>query len=321
MPTYLVHGFRWHRSNIRIHIILNDIEDASPEWLMAPRTSNALLNSFYTQFDFLPPSYPGPIDLSAESTPSHLPPKSPSRTLTKKSDQSPASLKSPSSNDKPSLTLKKITTHRRNISNSESEALHSRSASGSTNPNSSGPQAKEMEKSLRFNQWSVVKLLEQYDPDDLKTASQPWAYVSDYIVEVGLGVSISEEVKKYKEKLTEEEIVPSAAEELGMSAGEIRRKNKRAGWFDRLRQNLEMDEEMGWFVVVCGDEERWAPPMDLSDGMQSAASEIGESPVKSPKSPGFRKFFRRRTVPASETGGTGTNGLDGRGFSRGGDST
>ncbi|KAJ8071754.1 hypothetical protein OCU04_002070 [Sclerotinia nivalis] len=323
MPTYLVHGFRWHRTNIRIHIILNDLEDASPEWLMAPRTSNALLNSFYTQFDFLPPSSPGPIDLSPEPSPtesSHPPPKSPPRTLTKKSKRSPASLESPSHKDKPSLTLKNTTSHRQNNSNSGSEALHGRSASGATNPNSDGPQAKEMEKPLRFNQWSVVKLLEQYDPDDLKTTSQPWAYVSDYIVEVGLGVSISEEVKKYKEKLTEEEIVPCDAEQIGMSAREIRRRNKRAGWFDRLRENLETEEEMGWFVVVCGDEERWAPPIDMSDGMQSAASEIEESPVKSPKSPGFRKFFRR-TVPASETGGMGTNGVDGRGFSRGDDST
>jgi len=58
MPTYLIHGFRWQHALIRIHIILHDLEDAAPEWVMAPATSVILLNSFYTLYDFLPPSNP-----------------------------------------------------------------------------------------------------------------------------------------------------------------------------------------------------------------------------------------------------------------------
>lgn len=229
------------------------------------------------------------------------------------------SLKSPSHKHKPSsLALRKANSNGQyNLSPSESETLHSRSPSAATNQNAYALQVKEVEKPQRFNQWSVVKLLEQYDPEDLKTLSQPWAYVSDYMIEVGLGVSISEEMKKYEDKIREEEEVPGDAEHLGISARDIRRKSKRAGWFDRLREKLETGEQMGWFVVVCGDEERWAPPMDLSDGMQSAEDEIEESPVRTPKSAGFRRLFRRKTIQSE----TGDNGIDGKGCALGDDSS
>src|ERR1700742_1838973 len=58
MPTYLLHGFRWRRESIRIHIVMNDLGDAAAEWILAPATSLSLLNSFYANFDFLPPSNP-----------------------------------------------------------------------------------------------------------------------------------------------------------------------------------------------------------------------------------------------------------------------
>src|ERR1700760_2309120 len=46
MPTYLIHGFRWPRPLIRIHIILQNIDDAAAEWLMAPATTNSLVENF-----------------------------------------------------------------------------------------------------------------------------------------------------------------------------------------------------------------------------------------------------------------------------------
>lgn len=324
MPTYLVHGFRWHRRNIRIHIILNDLDDAASEWVMAPPTSNALLNSFYTQFDFLPPSCPGPIDLSPEPSPTEPdcpPARSPQRTLTKKNKRSMISLKSPSHKHKSSLVLRQARSNGQNdSSHSRSETSHSISPSGVTNLNSQAPQAKEVDRSLRFNQWSVVKLVEQYDPEDLTTLSQPWAYVSDYMIEVGSGASISEEVTKYEAKISEEEYLPHDAEKMGISAREIRKKTQRAGWFEKLKEKLEPGQQMGWFVVVCGDEERWAPPVDSSDEMQRAESGIEDSPVKTPKSARLRGFFRRKTAkPASN--GSGSNGVNGRGFGHGDDST
>ncbi|KAM0373945.1 hypothetical protein ACHAPZ_003871 [Fusarium culmorum] len=54
MPTYLCHGFRWHRRDIRIFVILNDLEDAAPNWILAPASSYCILDQLHAQFDFLP---------------------------------------------------------------------------------------------------------------------------------------------------------------------------------------------------------------------------------------------------------------------------
>lgn len=46
MPVYLLHGFRWARPLIRIHIILQNLEDAAAEWLCAPATTGCLIENF-----------------------------------------------------------------------------------------------------------------------------------------------------------------------------------------------------------------------------------------------------------------------------------
>jgi hypothetical protein len=48
MSTYLIHGFRWPRPLIRIHILLQNLDDAAAEWLMAPATTAALTTNFRT---------------------------------------------------------------------------------------------------------------------------------------------------------------------------------------------------------------------------------------------------------------------------------
>ncbi|KAI9830822.1 MAG: hypothetical protein M1819_005347 [Sarea resinae] len=45
MPVFLLHGFRWPRAAIRIHIILQNLDDAAAEWLMAPSTQRTMLSS------------------------------------------------------------------------------------------------------------------------------------------------------------------------------------------------------------------------------------------------------------------------------------
>jgi len=45
MPTYLIHGFRWPRPLIRIHIILQNLDDAAAEWIIAPATTETLLEN------------------------------------------------------------------------------------------------------------------------------------------------------------------------------------------------------------------------------------------------------------------------------------
>ncbi|KAF2858811.1 hypothetical protein K470DRAFT_208155, partial [Piedraia hortae CBS 480.64] len=139
MPTYLVHGFRWPRALIRIHIILQNLDDAAAEWLVAPDTTRTLLHNFQ------------------ELLPNHV------KSLP----------------------------------------------------------------SLRF--------VEQYDADDDNAVSQPFAYVAGLCEELRLGISLEETVAMQLEP-------------------------ERLNAISALRDRLAPDEKVGWFVVVCGDEERWAPP-------------------------------------------------------------
>ncbi|KAF2711366.1 pre-mRNA-splicing factor prp1 [Pleomassaria siparia CBS 279.74] len=141
MPTWLVHGFRWPRPAIRIHTIIQNLDDVAPEWLMAPSTTDALLENF--------------------------------------------------------------------------NKLH--------------PQMMIHLPGLRF--------VEQHDPVDLKTTSQPYAYICDQVHEVTLGVDIDE------------------VRGLGV-------KNEVWSAMADLRDQVAPGEKVAWFVVVNGDVERWVPPED-----------------------------------------------------------
>jgi len=162
MPTYLLHGFRWPRPLIRIHIILQNLDDAAAEWLMAPSTTSTLLTNLTSLYPDLMPSL----------------------------------------------------------------------------------------RSLRF--------IEQYDPMDetAESKSQPYAYVADFVQEVKLGVDI-DEVR-------------------GKGVG-----NDAWSAMMELRDNLAPGEKIAWFVVVCGDIERWAPPtvglLDGSNGSAAWGPKSGES--------------------------------------------
>ena len=46
----------------------------------------------------------------------------------------------------------------------------------------------------------MVKLLEQYDPEDETCSSQPYAYFADYVIPVKLPVDIGAEMAVYEEK-------------------------------------------------------------------------------------------------------------------------
>ncbi|KAM0250000.1 hypothetical protein ACHAQJ_008805 [Trichoderma viride] len=58
MPTYLCHGFRWTRRLIRIFVILEDLDDAAPDWIIGRDTSATILERFSTKFDYLPQRLP-----------------------------------------------------------------------------------------------------------------------------------------------------------------------------------------------------------------------------------------------------------------------
>lgn len=165
MPTWLVHGFRWPRVAIRIHIIVENLEDCATEYLMAPATITQLTANFQKQY---------PEQLA------HLP-------------------------------------------------------------------------SLRF--------IEQYDVDDQFTKSQPYAYVCDQVHEVKLGVDVDE--------------VRGAGVQSDAWTALV-----------ELRDKVAPGEKVGWFVVVNGDVERWAPPLSDSEDDEDTETElsangngVGESPV------------------------------------------
>lgn len=83
----------------------------------------------------------------------------------------------------------------------------------------------------------ALRFVEQYDPNDLSAASlsQPYAYVADIIEEVKLGLDVDD------------------VRGRGVN-------NEQWGALMELRDRLAPDEKVGWWIVVCGDEERWAPP-------------------------------------------------------------
>jgi hypothetical protein len=316
MPTYLVHGFRWQRANIRIHIILHDLDDAAPEWVIAPATSVTLLNSFYSLYDFLPPSNPPPASYPLPSPTEKIVTREGNtqpKTLTKKKG-SIASLGSLGRKSRPVRlegTAKGTNGNGHHVTAS-SEAEASRKTSDTT---SASQDLKTKKQS--FNDWSVVKFLEQYDLNDLSSTSQPYAYVGDYMVEVKLGASVNEEIAKYEARQRAEEAplnspaspaspgtpgTPNigASGDLsspGLSARDIRRKSRRLGWFEKLRDGLQKGADIGWFVVVCGDEERASPSMHRV----STSEDTEEEDVKTPKSAGFRGFFntvsRKKSIP------------------------
>jgi len=193
MPTYLIHGFRWPRPLIRIHIILQNLDDAAAEWLMAPATAATMTHNFHNLYPELMSSLP----------------------------------------------------------------------------------------SLRF--------IEQYDPADTSSKSQPFAYVCDQVHEVQLGVDVDE------------------VRGRGVA-------NEAWGALVDLRDKIAPGEKVAWFVVVNGDVERWAPPtVGLLEGSSAGSGVSAMSPASGSGSSegreedrekqrrGFRKWFGRKEVRKSKS--------------------
>jgi hypothetical protein len=325
MPTYLIHGFRWYRQSIRIHIILNDLEDATPEWLLAPATSISILNSLYIAYDFLPPSNPPPLayanlpipcfpgDESEDETSEQLErprtgdrPRAPklkksksmislrSRSLSRKSKRPPELIP-------PVPPLPPMNRYGLNGDGSGySDRKGSTSGSDPRPSTQSGSLhrqslASKPEKKPSFNDWSAVKLLEQYDPTDMRIVSQPYAYVADYMIEVSLGVSITEEMAKYETKMKAEDwpLTPGTPGAPGMGRRDLRRKGRRIGWFEKLRDQLQKEEEIGWHVVVCGDEEREKPS---AESVWGGVEKRDVESLRTPRGVGFKGFFKKRSM-------------------------
>ncbi|TDZ51857.1 hypothetical protein CTRI78_v007298 [Colletotrichum trifolii] len=210
MPTYLCHGFRWDRRSIRVFVVVQNIDDAAPEWIIAPNSSPAILESFYSLFDFLPE--PPPEDTDAQ------------REKKKRNKSKPP---------KDGLLRNEYDVPPSTVPPEEDDVLQ--------------------------NTWSAVKLLEEYDPTDLTYVSRPYAYVADHVVRIDLSNSITEEIMRYDERLSDTKAMASAPSDDFAKTKKGSTSGKKAGWFEKLRDQLQRGEDIRWYVVVCGDEVRDFP--------------------------------------------------------------
>lgn len=249
MPTYLCHGFRWQRRSVRVYVILQNLDDASPEWIIPAKSSQCILKSFYEVFEFLP----------------YCSPKRGRYTPTRELDSGDGNGNENDDSRVPNSSngSTKARSQSRGRNRSQSQSTHqSRSQSranlqqplpslpATTDDSSSGSISAEDDFSAQS--WSAIKLLEEYDPNDLTAVSRPYAYVADYAVRIDLSCSIIDEIAKYEQKQLQ-----SAHPAVSIPSRESTPGNQ--GWFEDLRDQLQNGEELRWYVVVNNDEVRdWA---------------------------------------------------------------
>ncbi|KAH8195611.1 hypothetical protein TruAng_010216 [Truncatella angustata] len=271
MPAYLCHGFRWHRREIRYFVILKDVEDAAPEWIVAPKSAEAILETFYDEFDFVPPcaNSRAASSLNAYNT----------QTSGSSSDMYKVSIESSSDEErrgrlgsdllkKRSLSASRqrsMSTARLRKPSKRPETLPVPPRPMQAPPPLFSPMPPESERTGPFNGWSRVKLLEEYDPSDEAIMNGPWAYVSDYQVRVDGSVSLLEQMQSYDQKMKAEKIkaMSGPSDETSRKVNTVG--NKNAGWLEKLRDQLQKEEPIKWYMVICGDEERAFPLGDKGD--------------------------------------------------------
>ncbi len=262
MPTYLCHGFRWQRRSIRVYVVVQDLDDASPEWIIPAASSQCLLESFYNLFEFLPYCAPPDNGTDYELTP----PTEPSPSV----DDEIHAYAAAAQRGDGRVRSRSITQGGQRQTSFSSPQARSRSRSRSFSNNQSNghgklppaavPQSLEgsdgqdaREDDIRAQDWSIVKLLEEFDPMDLSEVSRPYAYVADHVVRVDLSASIFDEIQRYEERLRGDQDPPI----IGPSHETSRKKSgKKQGWLEKLRDQLQRDEDIKWYMVVNGDEVR-----------------------------------------------------------------
>lgn len=218
MPTYLCHGFRWTRRLIRIFVILEDLEDAAPDWIVGRDSSAVILERINTKFNYLPQRLP------------HQPCEEQSKQHSEHLEEQPP----------PEQADKRI--------------LHQ--DDDLTVPPSRVP---DCEDSVLVNETSAVKLLEEHDPEEAYMSARPFAYVADHVIRIDLSANVMEEMAKYDVLVKE---------------------RNEGNWFERLRDELQNDASIGWYVVVNGDEERLVPEYDDEDDIESEMTEQGKGGVE-----------------------------------------
>ncbi|KAL7627750.1 hypothetical protein AAE478_001945 [Parahypoxylon ruwenzoriense] len=274
MPTYLCHGFRWHRRSICYFVVIQNVDDAAPEWIVARQSSVALLDQFYELFDFLPPCTrparnlsPSPNRVRNRFTTNNI------RTHTQTHSYAGHEHKQ----EQGQLAGDEIGNHLRGKSPKRSKSvgqLFETDKHDNTTPIPS-PELSSPSDDIPFNDWSVVKFLEEFDPSDLTVVSGPWAYVADYVVRIDTSVSVAEEISRYEAQMKTEDCKPMSgpSDESGRKVNTFG--GKKAGWFEQLRDQLQRSEAIRWYVVVCGDEERATPEAEGAGNGEGEETEHG----------------------------------------------
>ncbi|KAI2623718.1 hypothetical protein GGS21DRAFT_494229 [Xylaria nigripes] len=245
MPTYLCHGFRWHRKSIRYFIAKHDIEDGTTEWVIAPHSEAALIEHFYHLYSFLPP-VPSVASASAPSpgyrNHRHVPSNESHISHTSSSGKPTRSNGMNATANNGSASQQGSNSPSWPRSNGHDEATHSNALPDKA--------SKDLEKS------PAIKLLEEFDPRDESIASGPWAYVTDHVVRIDTSVSIADEMFRYETRIKRDpnRAMYGPSDEYGRKV--FGANARRAGWLEKLRDQLQRGESIRWYVVVCGDEER-----------------------------------------------------------------
>lgn len=344
MPTYLCHGFRWQRKSIIVYVVVQNLDDAAPQWVIKRHSARNLIESFYNLFDFLPPctlpssttiSRVGSFSAASQSLVSrqstdddrvsyHTPrsssqSRSRSRTRTNtatapRQQEQPRSQQitfgatltrddlSQVSSTTPTAARRPSSNSSRNRSETSSSGVGVSVAVPSPPPPSSSHAASiyqpaacrrsssySTSPSLAFDDtvhadpvlaqgWSPVKLLEEYDPANTAEVSGPHAYVADYVTRVTDSVSIVEEIQRYESRVRHSARPPvtgPSSDEMLDKERDTTKLGSAAGWLEQLRDELQRDEQIRWYVVVCGDEERTYPADETAQASGASRSSRG----------------------------------------------
>lgn len=314
MPTYLCHGFKWQRRSIIVYIVVQNVDNAAPEYIVRQGSPYSLITSFYTLFDFLPDCVFPPTRPSSVATRTYSIDRSSIATSSVKDDNESINYRSIQPNRSRSRGRsvsglqsrqssqyyvesrdKETPMPRKESSNSSRKRSKSDTARNNIPPNSSSPMAYQKSKyqgppspplapanlvdnssdPVLCQEWSPVKLLEEYDPNDLETASRPCAYVADYVKRIDASCSIVEEIQKYEQRVRSSPVPavtgPSSDEMLNDKKRDTT-KISRAGWFEKLRDQLQQNQEIRWYVVVHGEEDRtWSSGRSIRDSRSTLA--------------------------------------------------
>lgn len=276
MPTYLCHGFRWKRRSIRVYVVLQDLDDAAPEWVIKKASPRNFIESFYKLFPFLPectfPTTRSGTRISRSRSTSLSVDRLSIADSVGKDDDSASS-----------RSGRSRTTAARESSNSGRKRTNPDLSRGNIATGSQSPYVQQAGADgdgdpVLSQNWSPVKLLEEHDPANLDEVSRPYAYVADYARRIDASCSIVEEIQRYESRVRRSRapaVTGPSSDEMLCKRRDGSGKGPGGGWFEQLRDQLQRDEEIRWYVVVNGDEERAWP---IGSRPDSSRTSVGQTP-------------------------------------------